>query len=53
MQKPNEVCEMFWLVANDKEAEFEFFCKKYDLNSQNPLSLHFFKNECCQEVFNV
>ena len=35
-----------WLIANNKENDFEEFCKNNDLQVGHPVSLQLFKNEC-------
>ena len=34
-----------WLIINDKEAEFEYFCKVHDLDEKHPMTFQMFKNE--------
>lgn len=34
-----------WLILNNKETDFEDFCKVNDLNKNNPVSLQFFINQ--------
>ena len=40
-----EIENQLWLIANNKEAEFEFFCKTNDLKMEDPFSLKMFINE--------
>lgn len=34
-----------WLIANNKEQEFETLCKEQEIPSANPWSLHFYINK--------
>ena len=41
-----EVVENYiWLIENQKDVEFEAWCKKLSV-PQNPLTLHYFRKEC-------
>lgn len=40
-----DIINQIWVIANEKEAEFEYFCKVNDLNAEHPQTLKMFKNE--------
>ena len=44
MKKVDALENLVWLIANDKEAEFELFCKQHDLDEVHPVSLQLFIN---------
>ena len=50
MQVPGILDMALWLIANDKEAEFKFWCKRHHTELDNPFSILFFKNEQVREA---
>ena len=44
MRKIENLSNQVWLIANDKEAEYDLFCFTYDLQKTEE-SLQLFKNE--------
>lgn len=50
MTHPNHVVNRAWLIANNKEQEFETWCKKQEIPSANPWSLHFYINSLQRAV---
>ena len=45
MTHPNHVVNRAWLIANNKEQEFETWCKEQEIPVSNPWSLHFYINK--------
>ena len=37
--------DKLWIIANDKEKEYEFFCAMNNLDAEDAMSLRFFVNE--------
>lgn len=50
MALENNLTNIVWLIANNKESEFETFCKRWNLQIGHPVSLQFFKNHETVEV---
>ena len=50
MQDPKILENLFWLIVNDKKAEFALWCKRHDAEPDDPWSVQLFKNEQIKEA---